>query len=109
MDLIKLLVIALIIIAMQSLQTCQQRGKSNLSKQDAVSETVTIKRSKFGMAHIKADSLYELGYGNAYAQAQQQLAYWQHALSLPTDELLFEPQHPRQVDMAPLATSQEGA
>jgi acyl-homoserine-lactone acylase len=70
MDLKKLLVIALIIIAMQSLQACQQREKSNLSKQDAISETVTIKRSQFGMAHIKADSLYGLGYGNAYAQAQ---------------------------------------
>ncbi|NNG41641.1 amino acid adenylation domain-containing protein [Pseudoalteromonas sp. NEC-BIFX-2020_002] len=41
----------------------------------------------------------------ATEQAQQQLAYWQDALSLPADELLFEPQHPRQVDMVPLATS----
>jgi amino acid adenylation domain-containing protein len=41
----------------------------------------------------------------ATEQAQQQLAYWQNALSLPADELLFEPQHPRQVDMVPLATS----
>ncbi|KAF7767627.1 acyl-homoserine-lactone acylase [Pseudoalteromonas citrea] len=33
-------------------------------------EWVTVKRSQYGMAHIEADSLYGLAYGNAYAQAQ---------------------------------------
>ncbi|KAF7767625.1 hypothetical protein PCIT_a3679 [Pseudoalteromonas citrea] len=41
----------------------------------------------------------------ATEQAQQQLAYWQNELNVPADELLFDPQHPRKVDMVPLATS----
>ncbi|QPB84827.1 peptidase S45 [Pseudoalteromonas rubra] len=33
-------------------------------------EAVSVTRTQFGIAHVKAHSLYGLGYGNAYAQAQ---------------------------------------
>ncbi|CAM4368238.1 penicillin acylase family protein [Pseudoalteromonas ostreae] len=63
--------IALIVVmVMQLLMGCYQ-GDVGVSTQEALpSEQVIIKRSQFGIAHIKADSLYGLGYGNAYAQAQ---------------------------------------
>ncbi|ALU43412.1 penicillin acylase family protein [Pseudoalteromonas rubra] len=33
-------------------------------------ESVRVTRTHLGIAHVKADTLYGLGYGNAYAQAQ---------------------------------------
>ncbi|WP_171044372.1 penicillin acylase family protein [Pseudoalteromonas citrea] len=42
----------------------------HFENKDEKFESVTIKRSQYGMAHIEASDLFGLAYGNAYAQAQ---------------------------------------
>ncbi|TMO68414.1 non-ribosomal peptide synthetase [Pseudoalteromonas aurantia] len=81
---------------------------------DLLIRAVSAHYQRLAQGQALDNQLSEIEYGDyalwqqqwlATEQAQQQLAYWQNALTLPADELLFEPQHPRQVDMAPLATS----
>lgn len=62
-------IVFITIAGLQLLSGCQQKNDKTLSEDASTFEKVTIKRSQYGIAHIKADSLYGLGYGNAYAQA----------------------------------------